>query len=73
LYFEKAIAISPSSFDAYNLACAYAKMNDVANALKHLDYSLKNGYGSKDQIDRDTDFDLIRSNDRFKELVASIK
>lgn len=73
LYFEKAIAISPSSFDSYNLACAYAKMNDVANALKHLDYSLKNGYGSKNQVDADTDFDLIRSHDKFKALVASIK
>lgn len=72
-YYEKAIAISPNSFDAYNLACAYAKMNDVGNALKHLDYSVKNGYGTKGQIDADTDFDLIRSNEKFKELVTSIK
>jgi hypothetical protein len=70
---EKAIAISPSSFDSYNLACAYAKQNDVDNAVKSLDYALKHGYGSKQQIDNDEDFNLIRSNDKFKVLVSSLK
>jgi tetratricopeptide (TPR) repeat protein len=72
-YYEKAIAISPSNFDSYNLACAYAKLNDVDKALKQLEYAIKNGYGSKAQIDNDTDFNLIRSNEKFKELVSSIK
>jgi hypothetical protein len=72
-YYEKAIAISPSSFDSYNLACAYAKQNDVDKAVKSLDYALKNGYGSKRQIDNDEDFNLIRSSEKFKELVGSLK
>lgn len=72
-YYEKAIAISPNSFDSYNLACAYAKLNDAENAVRSLNYALKNGYGSLRQIENDTDFNLIRSNEKFKELIGSIK
>ena len=73
IYYEKAMAIGPSSFDSYQLACAYAKLNDAENALKNLDYAIKNGYASKQQIERDTDFDGIRSHEKFRELVASLK
>jgi tetratricopeptide (TPR) repeat protein len=72
-YYEKAIAISPSSFDSYQLACAYAKLNDVDNAVRSLDYALKHGYGSKRQIDNDKDFNSIRSHEKFKDLVANVK
>jgi tetratricopeptide (TPR) repeat protein len=72
-YYEKAIAISPSNFDSYNLACAYAKLNDLENALKALDYAISNGYGSKAQIDNDTDFNLIRTNEKFRQLVSKVK
>jgi tetratricopeptide (TPR) repeat protein len=72
-YFEKAIAISPSSFDSYNLACAYAKLNDLDNAIRALDYAVSNGYGSKAQIDNDTDFNLIRANEKFKQLISKVK
>ena len=73
VFYEKAIAIEPRNFDYYNLACAYAKQNDRDNALKALGSSIKAGYGSKQQIESDTDFDLIRSDERFKDLVNSIK
>lgn len=72
-YYEKAMAISETSFDAYNLACAYAKQNEVDKAVKSLDYALKHGYASKGQIEADTDFNLIRSEAKFKELISSIK
>ena len=73
VYYEKALAIEPRNFDYYNLACAYAKQNDRDNALKALNSSIKAGYGTKQQIDSDTDFDLIRSDERFRELVNAIK
>ena len=73
IYYEKAIAMEPRNFDYYNLACAYAKQNDRDNALKALGSSIKGGYGTKQQIDSDTDFDLIRSDERFRQLVSSIK
>jgi len=73
VYYEKAIAMEPRNFDYYNLACAYAKQNDRDNALQALSSSIKGGYGTKQQIESDTDFDLIRSDERFKQLVSSIK
>ena len=35
-YYEKAIAISPDSFDSYYLASAYAKLNDIEKAISAL-------------------------------------
>jgi tetratricopeptide (TPR) repeat protein len=72
-YYEKAIALGSDSFNSYNLACAYAKMNDLENALRALKNSVKDGYGSKQQIESDTDFDLIRSDERFKEFLSTVK
>ncbi len=72
-YYEKAIGLGEDGFDYYFLARAYAKMNDKENALRTLDRALKLGYGSKGQIDSDQNFDLIRADERFKQLIASIK
>jgi hypothetical protein len=72
-YYEKAIAMSEDGFDCYYMARAYAKINDKVNAIKALDRSLKIGYGSKQQIDNDHDFDLIRSDEKFKQLLNTIK
>ncbi len=72
-YYEKAIAISPDSFDSYYLAKAYAKLNDTENAIRALGYAVKNGYGSKQQIENDSSFDLIRSDEKFKELLSTVK
>ncbi len=73
IFYEKAIAMEPRNFDYYNLACAYAKQNDRDNALKALSSSIKGGYGTKQQIESDTDFDLIRSDERFKEFMSYVK
>ena len=72
-YYEKAMAISRDSFDSYYLAKGYAKLNDIENALRALDYAVKNGYGSKQQIENDSSFDLIRSNEKFRELLSTVK
>ena len=72
-YYEKAIAISPDSFDSYYLACAYAKLNDTAKAISALNFAVKNGYGSRQQIENDASFDLIRSDVKFKELLNTLK
>jgi hypothetical protein len=72
-YYEKANAMSEDGFDYYYMARAYARINDKVNAIKALDRSLKIGYGSKQQIDNDHDFDLIRSDEKFKQLLNTIK
>jgi tetratricopeptide (TPR) repeat protein len=72
-YYEKALAMGEDGFDYYYMARAYAKINDKNNAIKALNRSLKIGYGSKQQIDNEADFDLIKSDEGFKQLVNSIK
>jgi tetratricopeptide (TPR) repeat protein len=72
-YYEKAVSMQPRNYDYYNLACAYAKENEKEKALKALRNALQTGYGSKQQIENDSDFDLIRHDEQFKELVNSIK
>lgn len=71
-YYEKALAIEPRNFDYYNLACAYAKMNDKENALKALDNSLKYGYGSKQQFENDPDLNSLKSDERFKAILQKM-
>lgn len=71
-YYEKALAMEPRGIDYYNLACAYAKVNDADKALKALDNSLKYGYGSKQQIESDPDFKLIRSNNGYKTFMEKL-
>jgi predicted Zn-dependent protease len=72
VYYEKALAMEPRGIDYYNLACAYAKVNDAAEALKALDNALKYGYGSKQQIESDPDFKLIRSDDSYKTFMEKL-
>ena len=55
--------------DFYNIACAYATLGDVDSALKYLEKSLQNGYKAFHHIDVDTDFDAIRDNDKFINLL----
>lgn len=73
IYYQKAVELSPNGHDFYNLACAYAKSNDADRAIQSLALSLQHEYGSRQQIDSDTDFDLIRSDEKFKKFVATIK
>jgi len=72
VYYEKALAMEPRGIDYYNLACAYAKVNDAGKAMKALDNSLKYGYGSKQQIESDPDFKLIRSDSGYKTLMEKL-
>lgn len=71
-YYEKALAISPLGVDYYNLACAYAKTNDADKALKALNAALQNGYGTKQQIEADPDFNLIRPDENYKALIKKL-
>ncbi|MFN8346686.1 MAG: tetratricopeptide repeat protein [Spirosomataceae bacterium] len=67
-YYEKATKIEPTGFDFYNLACAYSLLKDNDRALNALEQAMKYGSVTKQQFDNDTDFDSVRSDERFKKL-----
>jgi len=72
-YYEKAVNLQPNGHDFYNLACAYAKYGEKDRAFAALNKSLEYGYTSKHQIENDADFTLIKSDERFKQLLSSLK
>ena len=72
-YYQKALDMAPRAVDYYNLACAYAKINDIENALKALEQSVKYGYNSKQQFENDPDLTSLKSDSRYKELLGKLK
>ena len=72
-FYAKAVALRPNGHDFYNLACAYAKYGEKDKAFAALNKALEYGDTSKQQIENDADFNGIRSDERFKQLLSSLK
>jgi tetratricopeptide (TPR) repeat protein len=52
----------------YNVACTYSMIGKVDEALTCLEQSIDRGFGHRDWIDHDSDFDPIRELPRFKAI-----
>ncbi|MHA1111688.1 MAG: leucine-rich repeat domain-containing protein [Promethearchaeota archaeon] len=57
----------------YNLACLYAKKNELKKSLKYLELAIEFGATLLSGIDQDHDFDNLRTNKEFLELVNQYK
>jgi len=73
LYYEKAVAMEPRGVDYYNLGCAYAKDGINEKAFAALENAIKHGYSSKQQFENDPDLTGLRSDERYKKLLSSLK
>ena len=58
---------------AYNLACTYAALGDREAALASLDEAVVHGRGNLGWIERDPDFDVLRDDPRFREIVGRLR
>ncbi|GIW21266.1 MAG: hypothetical protein KatS3mg068_0273 [Candidatus Sericytochromatia bacterium] len=68
--FEKIININPNYSTAYyNIACVYSLKNDKYKALKFLEQSIKMESSLKEVARTDTDFDNIKDDIKFKQLI----
>ena len=56
----------------YNVACTYAVLGRTEEALTSLEHALDNGYGHKDWLLHDPDFDSLRETPRFKAIVEGM-
>ncbi len=56
----------------YNMACAYAMLEQEDGTLQHLVAAIQCGFDDKDQIEGDSDLDLIRHGAHLEELFAAI-
>ena len=54
----------------YNIACGYALLNDAPDSVKWLRDAINAGYDNYDHIASDDDFDPIREDAQFKQVMA---
>ena len=68
---EAALAEYPDDATVlYNLACAESMLGRPADAIQHLGRSIENGERFRELAQKDTDFDPIRDEPGFRELVV---
>jgi len=53
----------------YNAACSYALAKDAGNAVKELERAMNAGWDNYESLAEDSDFDRIRADARFRQLV----
>lgn len=65
----RALAIDPNDSGVlYNVACVYAVAGDKDEAIHCLEQAVHNGFGHREWLDNDSDFDVLRSDPRFEAL-----
>ena len=70
--FKHAIALGyRKATSMYNIACAYALINDKDNALVWLQRAVDAGFDQWDNLASDSDLDPLRTDPRFKKLRES--
>ena len=69
----RALALDPSdSGTLYNCACVYALGGQRDDAIKCLDQAVANGFGHREWLENDSDFDGIRDDPRFQAIVRKL-
>jgi len=72
-YARRAAEIDPDdTITLYNVACTYAVLGRGDEALECLERALDKGYGHKDWIAHDPDFDTLRDTPRFKAILDAM-
>ena len=73
-YARRALLLRPDEFaTTYNIACAYAVLGMRAEALDTLDRAVRNGRGDLGWIEHDPDFEALRGEARFAEIVGRLR
>ena len=54
------------------MACVYALGGEPDEALRGLAQAIRNGFGHKEWLEADSDFDPIREDPRFQALLKSL-
>ncbi|HYN09057.1 MAG TPA: protein kinase [Vicinamibacterales bacterium] len=73
-WITRALEIAPEDGGVLaNAACFYAKAGRVEEALDVLEKTFARGWGKRDWIEQDPDYDPLRSHPRFKAMLAKLK
>ena len=72
--YKRALELEPkNSIVHYNIACSYARMKKVEEALDALERSVQCGYRDVDWMEKDADLDNLRDSPRYKALVRRMR
>jgi len=58
---------------AYNIACGYALLGEKKNALDWLEKAIEIGWKDGDHLEKDSDLESLRGEERYKKLVGRLK
>ncbi len=71
---RRALDLDPDDMSAlFNAACLSSKAGNKEDALDYLERVFAKGWGKRDWIEHDTDYDILRDDPRFKALLTRIK
>jgi tetratricopeptide (TPR) repeat protein len=69
----RALAIAPDDASStLNAACVYAKLGKKEEALSCLERCFGRGFGKRDWIEHDPDFEILRDDPRFEALLRKL-
>lgn len=71
---QQALELCPDDFSSLiNAACLHLKLNHKEEALSLLERVFGRGWGKRDWIENDPDYDILRDDPRFQKLLAKLK
>jgi TolB-like protein/Flp pilus assembly protein TadD len=70
---RRASAIDPEDPGVlYNVGCVYALAGSAEEALNYLDRAIQNGFGHREWLENDSDWDSVRDEPRFQALLRKL-
>jgi adenylate cyclase len=71
---RRSLELYPEDMSALlNAACLHAKVRQKEEALAVLERAFSRGWGKRDWIEHDPDYDILRDDPRFKKLFGQLK
>ncbi len=71
---RRALSIDPGDpMILYNVACVFAQAGEIDQSIRMLERAVESGFGHKVWIENDSDFDPLRDDPRFHELLAGMQ
>ncbi len=72
-YYGEALKSQPTGVDYYNQGCSYALANEKDKAFISLDKAIELGSNGKGQFENDTDLAILKTDNRWMELLKKLK
>ncbi len=57
----------------YNLACSYSLLKEIDKSLRSIKRAINCGYSDFEHLDKDSDLDNLRADERFKKFLSRVK